>query len=302
MKYKVLIISFLAFLPFWLGVNVLSANLEDFWFIKEITQNPVILNARIDYSISQLELGKLLAEKNLRQELESLNIDAGSIIVVDFNGSPKIVFEKDSGQTRPIASLTKLMTALVVFDLDETYNLSQIIQVSKQSVDQDGDSSLKAGDKVSVENLLRMMLIESSNDAAYAITQPIGQEAFVYLMNAKAKEIGLNNTYFINSTGLDPDDPLKARNISTAYDLFKLTEYILQKYPQIFEITTNISQNTNELLEEYPEIMGGKTGWTPLAGGCLIVVTQKPQGDRYISIVLGAKDRFAEMRKILDVL
>ncbi len=299
MRYKILIISFLAFLPIWWGVNALSSNMEDFLFVREITQNPNILNARANYSISQLTLSKVITEKNLKEKLESLDIDADSIIIVD---SGKVIFEKDSFQTRPIASLTKLMTALVIFDLDETYNLSDVIKVNKKSIEQDGDSSLRIGDSVSIKDLLRIMLVESSNDAAYAITQPIGQEAFVDIMNAKTKELGLNNTYFINSTGLDPDDPLRARNISNASDLSKLTEYILNNHVQILEITTDTSGNTNDLLEEYPEIVGGKTGWTPLAGGCLIVITQKPEGGHYISIILGAKDRFAEMRKILDTL
>jgi len=301
-KYKILIISFLVFLPVWWGVNSMSSSLEDFLFLREITQNPNILNARIDYTISQITLSKVLTEKNLKEELESLDIDAGSIIIVNLGKDSKIIFEKDSFQTRPIASLTKLMTALVVFDLDETYSLSDMVKISKKSVEQDGDSSLKIGDNVSIADLLHLMLVESSNDAAYAVSQPIGQQAFVDIMNAKAKQLGLNNTFFINSTGLDPDDPLRARNISTASNLVKLTEYILENYAEIFEITSTISNNTNKLLEDYPEIVGGKTGWTPLAGGCLIVITQKPQGGRYISIVLGSKDRFGEMRKILNVL
>lgn len=301
MRYKVLIISFFICLPFWWGVNVIAGNLENLWFLQEITQNPNILNARIDYSIKQLNLSKLRAEQNLIHSLEDLNIEAGSIVIIDLNKDSKIIFEKDFGQTRPIASLTKLMTALVVYDLDETYNLSQIIKLNKESINQEGEYGFKVGDVISVENLLNKMLIESNNDAAYAITQPIGQEAFVDLMNAKAKDIGLINTHFVNSTGLDPDDPLGARNVSTAYDLAKLTNYILKNYSEIFNITTTISSNTNKLLEDYPEIIGGKTGWTPLAGGCLIIVTEKDQKS-YISIILGAKDRFAEMSKILDVL
>jgi D-alanyl-D-alanine carboxypeptidase len=298
-RYKILIVSFLIFLPIWAAVNVFSANLEDFWFVKQITENPEVLNAQANYTISQINLSKLLAEKKLREKLESLDLDAGSAVVVDLDTS-RTVFEKDSFQTRPIASLTKLMTALVVYDLDETYSPSEMIEISKEAIEQDGSSGLKAGEQVSVADLLHIMLVESSNDAAYAVTQPIGQEAFVDLMNAKAKEIGLTSTHFMNSTGLDPDDPLGARNISTADDLAKLTEYILQNFPQIFIITTDTSNNTDELLADYPEIIGGKTGWTPLAGGCLMVVTQNDK--QYISIVLGSDDRFGDMSKILDVL
>jgi serine-type D-Ala-D-Ala carboxypeptidase (penicillin-binding protein 5/6) len=301
MRYKVLIVSFLVFLPIWLGVNLLSANLEDFWYLKEITENPSILNAQADYTISQLNLSKLQAEKNLESKLESLDIDAGSAIVVDID-SGKTIFEKNSFQTRPIASLTKLMTALVVYDLNGTYDPNQLIKIDKKAIEQDGECGLKTGSSVSVQNLLHIMLVESCNDAAYAITEPIGQDAFIDLMDAKAKELGLNNTYYLNSTGLDPDDPLQARNISTAYDLSKLVKYILNNYPQIFDTTTDIKYNTNELLTDYPEIIGGKTGWTPLAGGCLIVITQEPSKKEYISIILGSKDRFSDMSQILNVL
>ena len=147
------------------------------------------------------------------------------------------------------------------------------------------------------------MLVESSNDAAFAVTQPIGERAFAGLMNIYAKEIGLKNTRFFNSTGLEPNGE---RNTSTALDLLEISRYILQKHPEIFEITGDrrfVSQNTNKLLAEYPEIIGGKTGWMPSAGGCLLVVTKDPkEKNYYVSIVLGAKDRFAETRKILDIL
>ena len=128
--------------------------------------------------------------------------------------------------------------------------------------------------------------------------------------------MGLNNTSFINPTGLDPDSPSEEENVSSAEDLAILTEYILKKYPRVFEITNKISyevltptgtshhfieKNTNELLADFPQIIGGKTGWTPLAQGCLLVVLKNPRNkDSYfINIVLGSKDRFADMKKIM---
>jgi len=172
---------------------------------------------------------------------------------------------------------------------------------------------------LSVKNLLHIALIESSNDAAFALTEPIGKQGFVELMNLYSKKIELENTYFVNPTGLEPDKPEEPKNVSTVRDIVKLTKYILINYPQIFEITTNqsyqvlnldntfhhfIPQNTNELLREIPEIIGGKTGWGIEAGGCLLLVLDNPEeeGSYFISIVLGAKDRFAETRKLINAL
>jgi len=321
-KYKVLIISFLAFLPIWWGTNALNKNLEDFFLLQEISKNTNILNARITQNINQLELSKVRAERIKEDRLANLEIEADSFIVADFrpNKEPQIIIEKNSDQARPIASLTKLMTALIVFDFNETYNSDQIITISKRSVEQEGSSlygNLRVGDRISVKNLMHKMLIESNNDAAFALADFITEKSFVDLMNQKTKDIGLRNTSFVNSTGLDPDFS-GDKNISTAYDLVKLSEYILQNQKEIFEITINqnykvlrpngavhhfIAQNTNKLLPEYSEIIGGKTGWTPLAGECLLVVTEKPDNrGYYISIVLGASDRFVQMRKILNAL
>lgn len=313
MKKKILLISFILSLPFWLWINNFAESLEDFYF-------PEILSAEINQAILQ----KNLKTERLRtQALQELQIEAKAAISVKVNnkGDERILFEKNSQKPLPIASLTKLMTGLVVFDLDETYNFSQLISITKQAVGQEGGSKygdLIIGENISVENLVYIMLIESSNDAAFALTQPIGEKAFVDLMNLYAKDIGLKNTYFNNPTGLEPDELNEPKNISTARDIVKLTKYILKNYPQIFKITTNqsyevlkpdgtshhfIPQNTNELLGEVEGIIGGKTGWAPAAGGCLLLVLDDPDTDSYfINIVLGAHDRFAEMRKLINAI
>ena len=154
------------------------------------------------------------------------------------------------------------------------------------------------------------MLIQSSNDAAFALTGRVGERAFVDLMNIYAGQMGLRHTGFINPTGLEPDNSSLPMNTSTAEELAVLAEYILEKEPEIFEITANksyevlrpdgslhdfIPQNTNILLGEMPGIIGGKTGWSPAAGGCLLLIFEKPEGNGYyITVVLGADDRFEE--------
>ena len=127
----------------------------------------------------------------------------------------------------------------------------------------------------------------------------------------------MSNTYFFNPTGLDPDDPQDPVNYSTGKDLALLASYIVRTYPQIFDILAipqrNLLQketfhhtmkNTNELLsfEGWPTpIVGGKTGWTPLAQGTLILVLQSPKDQGYlVNVVLGAEDRFAQMKMLVN--
>ena len=315
MKSKILLISLVLSLPFWWGMNVLAENLQDSWFEEELNRSLRISNRHTE---------ELKLEKELQQRFKDLEINAKAAILVKVNenGNQKILFEKDSGKLLAIASLTKLMTALVVFDLDEVYAESQPVKITKEAVEQEGESKygeLKIGESLSVKNLLHIALIESSNDAAFALTEPIGKQGFVELMNLYSKKIELENTYFVNSTGLEVGEFRELKNVSTAKDIVKLAKYILENYPQIFEITTNqsyevlnldntfhhfIPQNTNELLREIPEIIGGKTGWGIEAGGCLLLVLDNPEekGSYFVSIVLGAEDRFAETRKLINAL
>ena len=301
MKSKIFLISLLISLPFWFAVNVLADNLENFWYLQEIVRRPGLLTAAADQKILAIEL-KNIREQKLREERFNnlqLQAEAATSIEILNDGSEKVLFEKNSEQAWPIASLTKLMAALVVFDLDETYSSSQTIKITKEAVNQEGSSKfseIRPGDTMSVRNLVQKMLIESDNDAAFALTEPMGEKAFVGLMNIYSKEIGLKDTVFSNPTGLE-------QNNSTVRDLARLTEYILEKHPEIFEITTyNVDQNTNELLGEIPEIIGGKTGWTPEAKGCLLLVLDNPRGGYFINVVLGSEDRFGDMRKIINAI
>jgi len=314
MRSKVLLISLVLSLPFWWGINVFAENLQDSWFEGELRRSLRVSNRYTE---------ELKIEKELQQRFKVLEINAKAAILVKVNekGNEKILFGKDSQEPLAIASLTKLMTALVVFDFDDVYNESQLVKITKEAVEQEDESrygGLEIGESLSVRNLLHMALIESSNDAAFALTQPIGKKGFVELMNLYSKKIGLEDTYFVNPTGLEPDMPERLKNTSTARDIVKLTKHILKNYPQIFEITTNqsyevlnldktlhhfIPKNTNELLREVPGIIGGKTGWGIEAGGCLLLVLEDPEEEGYfINVILGAKDRFTEMRKLINAI
>ncbi len=231
-------------------------------------------------------------------------INAKSAISVESNldGTNKIIFDKNSDAKLPIASLTKLMTAAVVLD---NYNLSDTWKVDKIADSQASmKQDVKLGDEMTVNSFLEIMLIESSNKSAYTLSEIIGEPKFVELMNQKAQSMGLENTSFFDPTGLSSQD------VSTANDLVKLTEYILKNYPKISEISQKKELyiigfgqvvNTDQLLGEIPEVVCSKTGFTTTAKGCLLLAVKNPKNNDYIiNVILGADDRFSEMKKLIN--
>lgn len=268
-----------------------------------------------------------------KSEISDIDIDAKAAIVLDV-ATDKILYNKNIGEKFPIASLTKLMTALIVLD---EINLDDMVTISEEAIKTEGEKvNLIPKEKITAENLLYALLVASSNDAAMALAEYISnnfiinsfnpsdffKEAknknnpqktesifrFVKLMNQKAQLIGLKNTHFSNPSGLD-----KEENYSTAYDLAHLTKYALER-PLVWEILriqeTDISsfdgkiihhlENTNQLLGKLPNIAGGKTGYTDKAGKCLIlVVGDTADNHQIISVVLNAQDRFTETEKLV---
>jgi len=240
----------------------------------------------------------------VEQPIVKLDLNAESAISVETNlkDKSKIIFEKKSNAILPIASLTKLMTAIIVLD---NYNLSDITKIKKIVNIQDPEiKDVKLGDTMSVEDFLNIMLVGSSNSSAYALSEMIGQEKFVELMNQKAKGLGLQNTFFKDSTGLSSE------NVSTVVDIAEITGYVLNNYPEIAEITTKKEiylpsfgtfENTDKLLQEVPEIVCGKTGITAQAKGCLVLAVKNPKNNDFIiNVILGSDDRFSEMEKLIN--
>lgn len=240
--------------------------------------------------------------QNLKSEPPEINAEAAISVKNNSSGEQRIIFEKNADKKLPIASLTKLMTAIISL---ENYDLLRDITISREAdLQEPMQADLKLGDTFSTVNILYIMLIESNNKAAYAMAEQMGEKKFVALMNQKALEIGLENTFFQDATGLSE------KNISTAKDLAKLAEYIIKNYPEIAEITRikkfnmpNLGEieNTNELLDEIPNIVGGKTGFTRMAKGCmLLIMGEKLSGGYFIHIILGADDRFLEAKKLIN--
>ena len=308
---KFFLIVFVLSLPFWWGVNVLGEKLENFFYWREISQNTQIFTAQI---ILEEKLNKLKPIRH--RNVEDLEIRATSVISVflDNKGKEKILFEKEGGKILPIASLTKLMTALVVL---ENYDFSKEIKISEKAVEQPEDLGKLVAERIfPVKYLLYPLLMESSNDAAFSLANDydgMTGEKFVTLMNSAAQKLNLNDTFFVNPSGLDPETktPETKINYSTASDLAKLTEELLKK-PLIWEILSTPRYNfygpellnTNELLGEIPEIVGGKTGYTYTAGGCMVLVTIAPKDAGFlVNVILGTdghNGRFGEMKKLAN--
>lgn len=287
---------------FFLFTQVFSNNLGEFYIWKTNKGKSVFQGSLA----GSFENSNAIPQR--KWEVGDLeNVLAQSAISVETGAVNKVLFKKDENKILPIASLTKLMTAMVVL---QNYDLEKTITINKGAVLQEGEQgALKAGDSLSVKNLIYIMLIESSNHAAYALAENMGVQRFVYTMNEQAKKLGLQNTYYADPTGLS------AENHSTAQDLAKLTDYLLKNYPIIVEISKTKEfdlykpdgsfyaklTNTNKLLGEIPEVVGGKTGFTTDAKGCLMLVIKNQKDNSYlINVILGSDDRFGEMKKIID--
>jgi len=296
----------------WWGINVLSEGLTGFFSSQRLQNDPYLATA----SARQLEFEQQLQRvyPKVRKDAEELRMKARSAlsIYVEGNKESRTLFQKNDEVPLPIASVTKLMTALVAV---KNYPPTQHIPITQEILDTPGEAGkLQRGDVFSVKDLLYLMLIESSNDAAVALASSLEEEQFVAKMNEEAMRLTLQNTHFINSTGLDEPE---GNNKSTARDLAKLSRYLLDTHPQIFDILSqnelplytsdghfhHLMRNTNELLGYYDwptRILGGKTGTTPAAGQTLVFLVGSPDQRGYIiNIILGSEDRFGEMRQLL---
>ncbi|MCP6726670.1 MAG: serine hydrolase [Patescibacteria group bacterium] len=313
---KVFLLALIFSLPFFVGLNFLAQQIEELAFWNEIINNPEIIAAQVLQR--QLEEAvhaerPILLSSALKPEL---TVRSALSMNVNEEGIMKILFTQQPDKPLAIASLSKLMTALVIL---KQYPLNKEVYITQEFIDtEENFGKLKEGDIFEVQDLLYPLLMESSNDAAVALASVVGEAAFVDLMNLEAKNLGLFNTLFIDAAGLDPDFPETSLNLSTSRDLTKLIKYIITTYPQIFDILGleefklydararfhHTLINTNELLEnnDWPtNVIGGKTGWTPEAKGALILVLESPKDKGYlINIVLGSNDRFGDMREMVE--
>ena len=226
--------------------------------------------------------------------------NAKSAILVE-NSTGKIIFEKNKDEKRSPASMTKIMTLLLVMEAieNETLKYDELVNISKNASDMGGTQIfVENGTSVDVLTLIKGISIASANDAAVALAEKLGgtEENFVKMMNDKAIELGCKNTNFMNPHGLDEDG-----HYTTAYDLSLIARELL-KYEKILEFTStyedyiNISGenhwlvNTNKLVRFYEGIDGLKTGYTDKAKYCL-TATMNRNDMRLVSIVMGEETK-----------
>lgn len=219
-----------------------------------------------------------------------------------------MLYAKNPDEKLPIASLTKIMTAVVTL---ENLKLDTNVTVTKSAASiGEGSMGLSAGEILTVEELLYGLLLQSGNDAGETLAQTskFGRATFLYLMNKKAEDLGLSNTRFTNPTGLQGD----GEQYSTAKELIILTNYALQNqtFKKIVATyqhelpatkahkTYNLFNETN-LLTTYPGAAGVKTGFTDEAGMCLVTYLDY-EGHKIIAVVLNSQNRRAEMADLLD--
>ena len=245
-------------------------------------------------------------------ESADLSVDAKSAILIDYD-SGEVLFEQNPDEKVQVASIVKLMTILLTFEEIEAGNLSlDEMLTTTENASSMGGSQVFIDPFVdySVEDMLKSVIVASANDASVALAEKISgtEEAFVKKMNQRAKELGLNDTVYVNASGLP-----EPGQYSTARDVAKLTKELL-KVKDYFNYSTIWMDklthpsgretevvNTNKLIRYFKGCDGGKTGSTDEAGYCLTATAERG-GMRLIAVVLGAKDatlRFNETSKLL---
>lgn len=242
---------------------------------------------------------------------ELSEIESGSAILME-QSSGMVLFEKNADAKRPIASVTKVMTALLLMEEIDKGNIKydDLITASENAEAMGGSQIyLEVGEKMTVDDMLKALMVASGNDAAVAIGEHISGNLpdFIALMNKRAKELGMNNTHFVNPNGL-PDD----NHYSTARDVAIMSRTLVENHPDITKYSTIWMDtlrdgefqlaNTNKLVARYKWITGLKTGFTSEAMHCLSA-TGKKDDMALVSVVLGGPTselRFSEAKLLFD--
>lgn len=262
-------------------------------------ENPDSLNREINYTTKKNGFNIINSDKKFPQLTTPTfligNLETGEIF--------KANQEENS---LPIASLSKFMTALTVF---QNISEDELVTISRSAVGTYGrQGNLVIGEKIKSKNLLRALLLESSNDAAEAFAEHLDRDLFLKKMNEEAKKLNLKKTFFDDPSGLS------FKNVSSAKDLFLLTQQIFKKFPEIIEITQEKSYQSpghlwysNSRFKNDSNYFGGKNGYTDEAQGTLISIFNLPIGEneslsKIVIIILGSQNSERDMRKVLSYL
>ncbi len=266
--------------------------------------HPVVPSARAELPVSKYVQPSIPAP--VKRDIGSFGVavSARSAVVMDV-ASGVTLYEKDAATAYPIASITKLMTAMVL--LDERLDPEEVVTVTAEDTPSEGKMVFQIGERLTRRELLEALLVGSVNEAGNALgrTFPGGMEAFVRQMNRKSGELGLKEAVFTDPTGLDAD------NRGTARDVARMMRAALN-YSEIREITDlqqielrgrlnrrrYLIKSTNQLLGSFLNkapyrIVVAKTGSLPEAGYCLAQTTKDGEGNEVIAVILGSDNHFA---------
>ena len=248
---------------------------------------------------------------------DSLGITAPSAILMEAS-TGTVVLEKNPHEKLPPASVTKIMTLLLIFDAlsQGKIRLEDSVTTSAYAASMGGSQVfLEEGETQSVDTMIKCIAVASANDASVAMAEHIAgtESLFVDMMNERAKELGMNDTHFVNCCGLDTDG-----HLTSAYDIALMSRELITKYPQIHTYSTiwmeNITHttkrgteefgltNTNKLIRQYPYATGLKTGSTSKAKYCVSATAEK-DGIELIAVIMAAPDpagRFADATALLN--
>lgn len=283
------------------GMAVLLFMFHNFEY-AEIETMPLPLFQTADIPRLEFEL----PEGNISREIY-LNLTAA--FAID-NSTNKILYSYNAGEKRPIASISKLLTAMVVID---NYMPDSVITITKDDARRSSRSLFRVGDKVRLKDLLHSALLQSDNRAARALGRTIAgsMEEFAKLMNRKAEQLDLNDTKMFEPSGLDE------RNQSTAADCARMVYFAMQ-YPEIARITSLKKYefrlvnrngrrkrliNTNKMVFSKYKVLAGKTGYIIESDYCLTTILENSSRDQITLVVLGApgpQTRFREARRLAN--
>ena len=243
-------------------------------------------------------------------------ISAEAAYFIETNGG-EVLYAKNQNEKLPIASLTKIMTAIITL---ENKTQSDVLEVSQHASEMEPDKMLLiAGERLAVRELLDGVFLVSANDAAEVLAEKVTgrREEFINLMNAKAAQLGMQNSLFINPTGLEEDLSTSSGQVqkqySTVFDVALMSRYAIKHWSELVDISstehiflpqTSTHQDYDmysgiNLLTTYPGVVGFKTGYTPEAGLTLVTLARKG-GKEVLGVLLGSTDRRDDARALLD--
>lgn len=307
--YLITILSLAAFIVILCFIIIPKKDTSGYF----LSPLPDFLNVSINKQATLLDLWSPFIERMTYDSKSLPTYTAKSILLYDLTTN-KTLYEHNANLHLPMASLTKIMTAIVAYENKDPYDT---YTVTKENLVGEDSMGLGVGEQLRFMDLLYGLMLPSGNDAAEVLATnftprddlPAGRQAFINAMNDKARALGLTNTQFSNPSGLQGD----GEQHSSASDLLVITKYALDNIPEFKQVISTYEFtipgtsthkaytlfNETNLLTSYPGVKGVKTGYTPEAGMCLITLLEY-KDHKIIGVILNSENRREEMKQFLD--